>query len=67
MSMSNYESELTRVNREADELLVLCNDLIRLLDYNARAKSKAQWELARVTSRLSGILDEQQYPVVSGQ
>jgi hypothetical protein len=58
MDDMEYESEIARLHKEADELFSLSMYLLTLLGYNIRAKSKAQWELSSVASRLNGILNE---------
>lgn len=63
----DYQSELCRANREADQLLALCTHLVNLLGYSIRAKNKAQWELGHVISRVNGILDEHGYSTLPRQ
>jgi len=60
----DYQSEIVRLNKEADELFSLCTHLLSLLNHNMKAKNKAQWELGSVTSRLNGILNEHGHSVV---
>lgn len=60
-----YQSEIYRLNRELDELLELCTFLMNLLGYNMRAKSRAQWALGSMTTRVSDILDESRSSVAS--